>query len=168
MKKVRILDLDNCISDDGWRISRIDWHQTNLDRRYHDYHSLAPFDLLGNGQLVCTPCDIAIFTARPVSYRAATEEWLRRNAIRSQYLIMRNDGNHMPSDMLKRQQVEWLVAHYGVGLYDIEMAFDDRPEVVEMYKSLGIKAEVAAIHNLCAYSKPGYKPSIDLMREASR
>ena len=35
-----ILDLDNCIADDQWRISRINWQHKDPMRRYHDYHSL--------------------------------------------------------------------------------------------------------------------------------
>jgi hypothetical protein len=153
-RKIRILDLDNCIADDGWRIPRIQWQHKDLDRRYHEYHQLAAFDLLGNGRLLATPHDIAVFTARPVAYRAMTEEWLKRNCIRPKVLMMRNNGEHKPSVILKAQHLDWLINFNGYRLEDILDAYDDRPDVVEMYRTAGINAHVAAIHDVCAMTPP--------------
>lgn len=150
----RILDLDNCISDDGWRIGRIDWQHSDPDRRYFNYHALAPFDLLGNGQLLATPARLVIFTARPVIFRAPTEEWLRRNRIEYVFLLMRNVGQNAPSATLKQQQLIQLEAHCSVAREEIECAYDDRADVVEMYRKYGLRAEVAAIHDACAMTRP--------------
>ena len=152
--KCRILDLDNCISDDAWRIPRIDWQHADMNRRYFNYHSLAPFDLLGNGQLLSGNVHLGIFTARPVIFREATEEWLRRNHIRPQWLMMRNEDENMPSVQLKLLYLRRLEAHYGVSRSDIEIAFDDRPDVVAMYRDVGVRAEVAAIHETCSMTPP--------------
>lgn len=151
-----ILDLDNCISNDAWRIPRISWNHQNPTRRYHDYHMLAAFDEPGNVELFKGRSDILIFTARPVMIRAMTEEWLKRVGVDYEVLIMRNDNDHLPSVDLKMKQLHYLPV-YGIDAGKIEHAFDDRPEVVEMYKRCGIPATVRAIHNVCAYTRPGDK-----------
>ena len=70
---VIILDLDNCIADDSWRIPKINWAAEDPLNRYHDYHSLSGFDTAHNHDLyINTRCDIVIFTARPIMYRALT------------------------------------------------------------------------------------------------
>ena len=150
-----ILDLDGCIANDAWRIPRIAWQHADPSRRYHDYHSLAPWDESGNRELFAGRAgSIAILTARPVMFRAATVEWLARAGVRWEHLIMRNDGDHMPSAALKSKQLDWLLNHYGVELADIEKAYDDRPEVIEMYTQRGLRAERKWLHEVCAYTRP--------------
>jgi hypothetical protein len=101
-----ILDLDNCIANDAWRIPKINWQKENPLDRYHDYHSLSGFDELGNGDILTRHelAEIVIFTARPVLYRAVTEEWLRRNGVNYEYLVMRNNNDHCHSLELKRHK----------------------------------------------------------------
>lgn len=153
---VIILDLDNCISDDGWRVETIDWHRDGHDR-FHRYHSLAPWDSYAPhpdvAHWVTSGERIAIFTARPVMYRHLTEEWLRRKSVEYTYLLMRNQSDLRPSLELKRSQLQWLVSHYDVRLDDIGMAYDDRPEIVAMYREAGLQAEVRAIHNKAYFGK---------------
>lgn len=149
-----ILDLDNCIADDEWRIPRINWQHEDPFRRYHDYHSLSPFDEVGNADLLKTEHGIAIFTARPEHYRALTEEWLRHNDITFKHLLMRNNDDHRHSLQLKREQLDHLRRFHGVPFCSIIAAYDDRPDVVAMYRAAGIKAEVRAIHDNCAYTPP--------------
>lgn len=153
-----ILDLDGCISNDAWRIPSINWQKQDPNDRYHDYHSLAPWDELGNRDLIDGHDDqITILTARPVSFRAATVEWLKRNDVPFRHLIMRNIDDHRPSVKLKETQLAWLRSHYGVPFTFIKAAYDDRPEVVEMYRSKGINAHVRALHDVCAYTPPSKK-----------
>lgn len=152
-----ILDLDNTIADDSWRIPKINWQHSDPMRRYHDYHSLSAFDQPGNRDLFENqPHDIVVFTARPVAYHAVTEEWLYRNKIPARALLMRNNEDHRKSVELKHEQLNWLVQHYNFSLQDIAGAYDDRPDVVEMFVKLGIKAECRPIHNICAYTNPNH------------
>jgi hypothetical protein len=151
-----IVDLDNCIADDAWRIPRINWQKANPTERYHDYHSLSGFDELRNEEILQDSKGslILVFTARPVQYRPITEEWLRRRKVPFQHLIMRNNNDHRPSLELKRHMLHWLPEVYGVRWGSITAAYDDRPDVVEMYLKHGIHSEVRAVHNVCAYTPP--------------
>lgn len=151
-----ILDLDNCIADDAWRIPKINWQKADPLERYHDYHSLSGFDCLGNEDILQRHRldEIIIFTARPVHYSALTQEWLRRNGVDYDYLVMRNNNDHCPSLELKRKMLHWLPDIYDIPLDRIIAAYDDRPDVVAMYKQEGILSFQREIHNVCAYTKP--------------
>jgi hypothetical protein len=151
-----ILDLDNCIADDQWRIRRIDWSETDPTARYHVYHGLAAFDRIANTD-ICRPLvphDIVVFTARPSFYKAPTAEWLRRNGVNFNALFMRPNNNHICSRDLKLMFLNSLVKEFGVDPGSIACAYDDRDEVVDMYRRFGIKAEVRKIHDTCAYTCP--------------
>jgi hypothetical protein len=149
-----ILDLDNCISDDGWRIRHIDWSQEGPADRYRKYHELSGFDSYENRDLyVNTKHDLVVLTARPDCYRAVTMEWLHRAGISPKALMMRIQGDHRPSSELKKNQVMTMMA-LGMTPGDVECAYDDRQDVVDMYFSLGIMAERRWIHDLCAYTNP--------------
>lgn len=142
-----ILDLDNCISDDGWRIKYINWHREDLDGRWFPYHQLSGFDALANSDLLATKEQIIICTTRPVAFRPLTEEWLRRNGVQPVHLLMRNNNDRRASVSVKREQVEWLHTLYGVAPGSILHAYDDRTEVVHMYRSLGIPATRKTAHH---------------------
>lgn len=159
MKKHIIIDLDNCIADDSWRIPKINWQKSNPMERYHEYHSLSGFDKAGNLDIFEENPDAAgiVFTARPVHYHAITEEWLKRNRIPFEYIVMRNNQDHRHSLELKRTMLMWMPEVYGIPLDSIVAAYDDRADVVEMYKTYGIAAHRREIHNVCAYTNPNIK-----------
>ena len=150
-----ILDLDNTVADDAWRIPRINWQKSNPDERYHDYHLLAAFDDVGNRHLFeGVPHDIVVFTARPVAYAALTMEWLSRNGIVAKHVLMRNPGDYRHSRDLKMTQLRWLLDLYDVQKHEIVCAYDDRQDVVDAFRANGIAAECCPIHNQCAYTDP--------------
>lgn len=155
MARYRLLDIDNCISNDGWRIPRIDWSLDDRFMRYHVYHCLSPWDAFGNRDLFegCNE-EIIILTCRPLHYRAMTVEVLQRQGVFFKHLLMRNDSDQRPSTLIKRSFLEQLW-EYGVVPSNIDAAFDDRQEVIDMYKSCGIRcAERRALHGISAYHNP--------------
>lgn len=151
-----IVDIDNCIADDAWRIPRINWQKSNPAERYHDYHSLSGFDAAGNLEIFEDhhAAGVILFTARPVAYRALTEEWLRRKGLNYDFLVMRNNNDHRPSVELKRGMLHWLPEVYGVPWSSIVAAYDDRKDVVEMYRKHHVPAHVRFVHEVCAYTPP--------------
>ena len=155
---VIILDIDNCIADDSWRIPRINWEAQDPLNRYHDYHSLSAFDTAHNHELyINTRCDIVIFTARPIMYRSITEEWLKRHGVGYQLLMMRDMDDHCHSVELKRKQLMALFNNTDIKAGDIVGAFDDRPDVIAMYATFGIPSQVKSVHDVCAYTNPQEK-----------
>lgn len=161
MKPHIIIDLDNCIADDSWRIPKINWQKSNPMERYHEYHSLSGFDRPGNLDIFQEHKDAVgiVFTARPVHYHAITEEWLKRNRIPFEYIVMRNNQDHRHSLELKRTMLNWLPDMYNIKLDWIVAAYDDRADVVAMYKEHGIDGRRREIHNVCAYTAPTKEPA---------
>ena len=63
---IHLIDLDNCLCDDEWRIPYILWQKTNPMERYHNYHLLGAFDNIANKSvLLQRDVEIVILTARP-------------------------------------------------------------------------------------------------------
>lgn len=150
---VIILDLDNCISDDAWRVKHIDW-SAPVSTRYTNYHSLAGMDRLANNpELLCKGHDIVVSTSRPDTVRMQTTGWLLRNGLRPWIIMMRPVGNQEPSVDLKRSNLLALRDGYNVKFGDILMAYDDHAEIVEMYKEHGVPAQVLRVHDTKMYKE---------------
>lgn len=145
-----ILDIDNCISDDGWRIPFIKMETNDLRARFHEYHMLSAFDVPANLQnIVRDADDILIFTARPSEYRAITDEWLRRRAgITPRLMIMRAPLEHAPSLELKKRMLCAVLRDTDIAVGDIVAAYDDREDIVRMYLDHGIPGRVLKCHDI--------------------
>lgn len=83
---------------------------------------------------------IVYVSGRSDECRQATEDWLRRHALPEGDLFMRKAGDHRPDHMVKVELLERLREDG----YQPVMAFDDRNQVVKMWRELGIPcAQVA-------------------------
>ena len=160
--KYFIFDLDNCLSDDGWRIDLIDWSQTDPDKRYAAYHDNCHHDQpanlnLFNAQLIVNKVRPVFFTARPESVRAKTVEWIERELqVKTPWLYMRGKDDHRPSVDVKRDMLRGFI-DAGVFKQDIWRAYDDHEGVLQMYREEGIIAFKMQIHNRDAYNPPPRK-----------
>lgn len=169
-----ILDLDNCIADDAWRIPLIDWAQSDMDARYHAYHACAYYDEPHTGWIEETVTNLGanflgmrafVLTSRPARYAELTQRWLaaRCPALTLGAVMMRNVGDHRPSVALKRDQIVALLDpnnEYGVRKQDILFAADDRADICQMYMELGIAATQQAIHDRTAERAPFTVPEL--------
>lgn len=161
--KYVIFDLDNCLADDRARIPLIKWQESHPDKRYADYHRNVSDDPVGNKDTFDAALLLGwapiFMTARPHTVgasdvRGQTMEWIERNlGVHNPILMMRNNGDNRPSAELKREQLVHLF-NWDVRLTDVKCAYDDRLDVVEMYRANGIEAHVLAIHDVCAYKAP--------------
>ena len=154
--KYRILDLDNCISDDSWRIKTIDWSKSKPKARYHKYHTLCGFDEAKNHELFQDLGEtegIVIFTARPQYVEIQTREWLKRNVAPFCHLFMRPNNSDAGSADLKEQFLHSFAKYFPLSLDSISVAYDDRQEVIDMYRSYGVNAIRKEIHQQNAFKK---------------
>jgi phosphatidate phosphatase APP1 len=88
------------------------------------------------------PQNIIIYVSgRPERYRQLTKAWLLRHGFpEGDLLYMRNDGDHRPDHIVKRELLDLLRAD---GFTPV-MAFDDRNSVVKMWREAGVPcAQVA-------------------------
>lgn len=146
---IHIIDLDNCLCDDEWRIPFILEQKTNHMERFHNYHLLSAFDKAHNKDvLLPRDVEVVIMTARPVFYAALATEWLKRNHVTYKHLMMRNNNDSRASVMVKETMLQSLLQHseYEVSKDRIKMAYDDQQEIIDMYKANGIPATRLSIH----------------------
>ena len=137
-KPVVIYDLDSCVSDDRWRL--------HLLPDYDTYHFFCPNDAPANKEIWPKNLDEfapIIITARPEKFRVFTEKWLKEHGFLYVEMYMRDNDDLRSSPDLKRSAVKKLLDEY----YDpkILMAYDDRDDVLAMYKTLGINTRKVEI-----------------------
>lgn len=139
-----IWDLDGVLANCDHRLHYIVADRSNPDwESFHKYTMedtpiesgrilFWALDMLGISQFICT--------ARPESNREMTEAWLQKYEIRPvEKLFMRkpNDfrsGHEVKLDMLK---TIWEMG------YEVLMAFDDHPEIVNMYRMSSVPCYAA-------------------------
>jgi hypothetical protein len=146
--KIVIFDLDGCICNDVWRIGRIKIIEGQ--KVYDEYHEgIGEDSRLSMGAEVLHNAigrgEFPIFiTARPIKYRKKTTDWLRHNLEmanpRDYWLFMRDNNDTRPSVEVKKSAIGVVMSESRNR--EIVAAYDDRPDVVSMYRSLGIKAYV--------------------------
>jgi len=142
-----IVGLDNTISDDSWRAGKIDHAKEDVMARNNEYHLLSGLDIPGNEWIVQkNNYKLAILTARPKFYSPILLEWLHRNEITADCIIMREDHDLSSAADLKKKQLHALYKRMGITSSDIVSAFDDCKEVIEMYCKEGLQGHVMAIH----------------------
>lgn len=159
-KKYIIVDLDNCIADDQWRIKFINWEEEDPDKRYHNYHAVSGQDIICNKHILLLDdpdVRLIVFTARPKKYFDTTVDWFSKNGVYDKvlFMLMRQEGDHRHSSTLKSHFLKETKDLIGECWKEtIIAAFDDREDVVKMYLDHGINAQVVKIHDVCAYTKP--------------
>jgi hypothetical protein len=156
--RIAVWDLDNCLSDDGWRIPFIDWSKPVADR-YTNYHRLCFRDSPGNldrfAETNAARLTPMFITGRPESARGLTMAWLHYHFdIISPMLMMRADYDHRPSVQMKCEALTQALTRFSDSRRSarIEVAYDDHPAIVEMYRTVfDIDARVLSIHDVDAY-----------------
>lgn len=142
--KVKIFDLDGCISDDTWRHNTIIQSEADPFKKYHYYHCLSFNDAYVNPdevRMMPPDCRMVVITARPIMYRKITEDWLKQHHLDPVFLIMRNNDDHRGAALVKSAALKWLLDanSYDVKVDDIIEAIDDRPDVLEAYRRGGVR-----------------------------
>lgn len=142
MRSCYIFDIDGTLSNNDHRTH----HLLKQPKDWEAYHALVAHD---------TPhehiCELAIALSKtmPIIYcsgrhdgqRRVTENWLMTYAVPGHFgLYMRKEGDHRPDHIIKRELLDQIRADG----FDPIMAFDDRNQVVDMWREAGIPcAQVA-------------------------
>lgn len=78
--------------------------------------------------------DIIFVSGRNDKFRDVTEEWLRENGFTTRLLYMRKDGDERKDFVVKRE----IYGNYIKDQYNVQFVLDDRNQVVELWRSLGL------------------------------
>lgn len=128
-----VFDMDGTLSLPGRRLDHIRGKKKNWELFYEgmlDDNQNEPLVLICKG-LIRDRRDVRIVTGRPERYRDKTVEWLRREGMGNREIYMRKDGDHRPDYLVKAELIEPIA-------YRVSAIFEDRQQVVDMYRELGL------------------------------
>jgi|JI10StandDraft_1071094.scaffolds.fasta_scaffold391506_3 predicted kinase len=130
-----ICDIDGTLAHMNGRRGPFDWSKVGVDA----------VDVPMVMTLIAMARDkykILLVSGRDGSCRAQTEEWLRVNGIPYDELYMRPTGDFRKDSIIKQEIWEDLIKN----IYNVVMVYDDRDQVVKVWRDLGLK---------CAQVEPG-------------
>lgn len=136
--------MDGVIADvrhRDWIVNRIpDVKKENKQDAWDMYHHQMIHDTPLNGIILgvdALPKDVlvVILTGRPDKYEEQTLKQLKLWGVRYDHLIMRKEGDRQSAVHMKKRVALHMIE---IGL-DIVKAYDDRPDICEMYRQLEIE-----------------------------
>lgn len=77
---------------------------------------------------------VIVMSGRDASCRAETAEWLAKHGINYSKLFMRPEGDMRPDNIIKAELFDTYVRDN----YDVQFVLDDRDQVVEMWRRMGL------------------------------
>jgi predicted kinase len=132
---VIISDIDGTVAHMNGKRGPFEWHRVGVDD--------ADWSVI---RMLKTWTDrgekLIMLSGRDESCRKETEEWLKEKGIHFHKLLMRPTGDFRKDSIIKAEIYEKELK----GKYNIIMIYDDRDQVVETWRSLGLK---------CAQVEPG-------------
>lgn len=123
LPKAIIVDIDGTLAKMNGR-SAFDWSKVK-DDTCND---------VVKGLVNAYPGTVIIFSGRDGVCKRDTIDWLKANDIRYAELFMRDEGNNEKDAIIKRRMFEQNIR----GKYFIEYVLDDRNQVVEMWREMGL------------------------------
>lgn len=139
-----IFDMDGVLSDAAGRQHHLIWPRRDWDAFFSAAGDDAVFsDTVTLMGLLHRTMQIVLVTARPMSIRSTTVDWLARGGISYDLLVMRPDVDRRASAAYKKSTVHELV-EFG---FDPLISFEDDQRNVEMFRAQGVP---------CVYIHSGY------------
>ena len=131
-----IFDLDGTLCNVDHRLHHVrktgkkDW-KAFFEALPQDSVNLAISDILDR---LCLDYQIILCSGRPEKYRTLTMGWLGANDIQYDKLFMRQNGDYRPDNVVKEE----IYLNHIEPNYTIMGVFDDRQQVVDMWRSHGL------------------------------
>lgn len=122
-----IFDIDGTLAHMNGR-SPYDWHRVKEDSADNTLRTLVTMYKNSGYKII-------LLTGRDGSCKEETAQWLKENAISYDKLFIRPAGNCEKDCLIKKRIFEREIKPN----YNVELIFDDRNQVVEMWRSLGLK-----------------------------
>jgi hypothetical protein len=139
MKDIIIVDIDHTLSDSAWRDELIG--VASWDEYHQNNHQDEPIEEVV--QLIKSVAfveqrffnyDVICVTARPEKWRQQTMDWLLKNDIMIDELLMRPDDNYMSAGELKVH----LVKEHLRSLEKVAFVLDDNDKVRDAFRAEGV------------------------------
>jgi len=154
-EKAIIVDVDGTLADMRGVRKPFEWDKVHLDKPHQDVIELVR-DLAGVGTDIwadddemdycpegCSPgpadwenkYKIIITTGRDGVCEEATKQWLKDHKVPYDEFFIRPEGSFAKDNVIKSH----MYIKYIYPKYDVKFVIDDRDQVVEMWRSLGLR-----------------------------
>lgn len=136
---IYLVDMDGTIADLSHRLHFIE----NGNRQWLEFFAAVPDDkpipeVIKTVQLLSQAgAKIILVTGRSEVCKLKTIEWLRTNEVPFDDLYMRNENDHRPDNIVKSELLDKILGEYAG--WQIIAAMEDRKQVVDMYRSRGLR-----------------------------
>jgi hypothetical protein len=90
---------------------------------------------------------LLMVTGRSDAVKDATIEWLNNWQIPFDAIYMRKAGDHRQDDIVKGELLDQILKDYDINECSIDGVFEDRDQVVKMYRSRGLRVYQVADGN---------------------
>lgn len=140
-----IVDIDGTLADLSHRIHHVTGGNKNYDQFYAELSNDLPFEATINlvHHLNAAGATIILASGRPDNYRADTVSWLVKHSVPYDFLYMRKAGDFRADYIIKREILDQIRADS----FDPWIVIDDRPQVVDMWRSEGLTVLQAAYND---------------------
>jgi FMN phosphatase YigB (HAD superfamily) len=142
-EKVIIFDIDGTLANVDHRRHLVEGKKKDFNAFYDAMIDDTVFEHVRGmcNMLYSNKWQIFICTGRPEAYREITEQWLKSYGIFYHHLMMRPNEHKFVSDVkIKKVMLDDIQEHF-----DVHCCFDDRNQVVEMWRENGVPCfQVAA------------------------
>lgn len=137
-KKVYIFDYDGTLSDGSHRLDKLPTKDLHLTESWLEFNSLSKFDTpfqetidVMNG-LFASGAFIIVLTGRSDAVVEESTQWLYDARANYNVLVMRQADDNRKDTIIKEEFLRY------IGLHRITAAWDDSPNVIAHFRSLGI------------------------------
>lgn len=148
-KGIAIIDLDGTLSDGTHRLHLLPTKDLHLTESWSEFNGAA----IGDSPIQNTidvvnalwksGMGVIILTGRSDEVETDTMIWLDRYKVKYDYMIMRRASDNRKDTVIKEEALR------AIGLDNIVCAFDDSPNVIKHFRSLGITT-----YQVTEYDKP--------------
>lgn len=125
-----IVDIDGTIAHMNGRRGPFDWHRVGVDDV--DWTMLELLHAIKDSPL---KPKVFMVSGRDEECRGETIEWMNAAGVPYDELLMRPKGDYRKDKVVKKEIYENHIA----GKYNVMLVLDDRKQVVDMWRSLGLK-----------------------------
>ena len=134
-KRLVIFDLDGTLINVEPVRHYVEGKNKNFDAFHNESLNCTPFEnVLNLNKLMHSMSDvyIAIVTGREEKYREVSEQWLSRNRVFYQVLLMRKNNDYRKNVIIKREIYESIESNLNPFV-----AIDDTLDLRDMWKNIG-------------------------------
>lgn len=157
-----IVDVDGTIADLTHRLHHVQGGSRNWEAFFGLMHldePIQPIIDLANTVFHSGKCKVLHVSGRPDSHRRMTSDWFAKHGVRTHGLYMRKVGDYRQDAIIKLEILAQLIAEG----YDIQLAIDDRPQVIAAWRSRGILTLACKPEDADLVAQPTRSPTLHIM-----